>query len=428
MKKKNLLLTLALSITLSICSPFMEIASAKESEPTIKGKAALVMDYETGEVIYELNGDKKMYPASTTKVLAALVLADKASKDEPLEYTKLAKDQPASSINVEFVPIKVGSTLLAKDVMSALMLHSANDAAYVIADNIGGGKEGFADLMNQKAKELNANNTHFVTPNGLHDANHYSTAYDLSLITKAGYENSWVREAMSTKKATITVDGTKVKLDNTNKNLGKNGNIAGKTGFTTEAGRCLVGVYERNDRKLIGVVLKSVKDAADTQVFSDMNSIIDYAYDQSRVNYKNSGDTIKTAEVEYKPLKFFGPTKTISVPLILDKNIEYYKNDMNDADANLTVELDNASAWDLANKSKTATVKFETRNYSKEYNLTAQISTSDILKDSIALYSIILVVILIIIITIYILMRRSKKKKIAAAKRRRKKRRTNNNY
>lgn len=421
MKKKNLLLTLALSVTISVFSPFISVVSAAEAEPKIKGQATLVMDYETGEVIYEVNGDKKMYPASTTKVLAALVLADHAKKDDPLKYTEFAKKQPSSSINTDIVPIKVGDTLSADTAMKALLMHSANDAAYLIAEDVGGNKEGFADLMNKKAKELNANNTNFVTPNGLHDANHYSTVYDLSLITKAGFQNEWVREAMSLKKADIKVSNKTISLDNTNKNLGKNGNVAGKTGFTTEAGRCLVSVYERNNRKLIGVVLKSTKDNNDTQVFKDMEAVVDYSYKQKKVPYAKSSDKMETTSVEYKPFKFFGPTKTIDVPFVLNEDIEYYKNSMNDSDAKLTISLDNVNAWELANKSKSATAKFQTRNYSKDYNLTANITTSDILKANIVLYSICIFVIIAVIVTIYIIVRRSKKKK-AMAKRRKKRR------
>lgn len=419
MKKKSLLLSLALSITLSIISPFTKAVSASETEPKIKGQAALVMDYETGEVIYEVNGDKKMYPASTTKVLAALVLADHAEKDDPLKYTEIAKKQPSLSINMDMVPIKVGDTLPADTIMKSLLIYSANDAAYLIADNIGGGKEGFAELMNKKAKELNANNTNFVTPNGLHDANHYSTAYDLSLITKAGFENDWVKKAMSLKKINIKVSGKTITLNNTNKNLGKNGNIAGKTGFTTEAGRCLVNVYERNNRKLIGVVLKSTKDNNDTQVFKDMETVVNYAYKKDKSTYIKSGEKIETASFEYKPFKFFGPTKTIDVPLQINEDVEYYKNPMNDSEAKLTVSTDNITAWELANESKSATAQFQTRNYSKDYTLTANIKTSDIIKENIVLYLISIIVLLVIFRIIYLLIKGSKRKKRMAKRRRR---------
>ena len=110
--------------------------------------------------------------------------------------------------------MKVGDKILADDIMKGLLLFSGNDTAYVIADNISGDSKSFAELMNKKAKELGANNSNFVTANGLHDESHYTTAYDLSLITKAAYANPWEKETMALQKATITLNNSRIILEN----------------------------------------------------------------------------------------------------------------------------------------------------------------------------------------------------------------------
>ena len=185
--------------------------------------------------------------------------------------------------------MKVGDKVLADDIMKGLLLFSGNDTAYVIADNVSGNSKSFAELMNKKAKELGANNSNFITANGLHDENHYTTAYDLSLITKAAFANPWEKRTMELQKAPINLNNSKIILENRNLGLGKKGNIAGKTGTTSQAGGCLATVYERDGRQLIGVVLKDRQiDNADMTKFNDMDSIMDYSYSASYLLNPNS--------------------------------------------------------------------------------------------------------------------------------------------
>ena len=142
---------------------------------------------------------------------------------------------------------------------------------------------------------------------------------------------------MELPKATITLKTSKIILENRNLTLGKNGNIAGKTGITNEAGGCLVTVYERDGRKLIGIILKDRQiDNADMTKFNDMDSIMNYSYSASKEIYKSSGENVGTAEVQYKPFIAFGPTKTITVPLKLTQDVSYYKNAINDAESKIT--------------------------------------------------------------------------------------------
>lgn len=428
MKKKLILKALALTFSLSLFSPLTMASSAETSKsktetsaqslPNIVAESAITVDLETGEVIYSKDADSKRYPASTTKLLTGLLLSESKQKTDQLEYTKTAKEQPEYSLNLNYMhnTMQPGDKVLADDIMKGLLLFSGNDTAYVIADNVAGDSKSFSELMNKKAKELGANNSNFITPNGLHDPNHYTTAYDLSLITKAAFANDWERETMALDKAPITLKTSKIILENRNLTLGKNGNIGGKTGTTKEAGGCLATVYERDGRKIIGVVLKSRQnDNADMTKFNDMDAIMNYSYSANKEVYKSNGESVGTAEVKYKPFVVLGPTKTISIPVKLTQDVNYYKNDINDEESKITFNGTDSSAWDLL-FNKNTKLTYSTRNHSEEVTGTVALSFGDLIKDNLIIYISTLVV-LAIIITLVVLI-----KNMAANSRRKKKR------
>ncbi|AGX42210.1 D-alanyl-D-alanine carboxypeptidase family protein [Clostridium saccharobutylicum] len=405
MKKNLILKTLILTLSLSLFSPLTMASYATDTKktesstqglPNINAQSAITIDLETGEVIYCKDADSKRYPASTTKLLTSLLFAENKQKNDEIEYTKSAKEQPEYSLNINYMhnTMQVGDKMLADDVMKGLLLFSANDTAYMIADNVAGNSQSFADLMNKKAKELGANNSHFITANGLHDDNHYTTAYDLSLIAKAAFANPWVRETMELKTAPIDIKNSKIILENRNLTLGKNGNIAGKTGTTNAAGGCLATVYDRDGRQLIGVVLKSKQvDNADMTKFNDMDSIMDYSFAATKQTYKSKGNEVGTTDLQYKPFGFFGPTKTITVPLKLTQDVSYYPNSINDAESQITYnQANNASAWKLL-FNKNTKLTYSTRNHSEEVTGTVDISLGSIIKDNILIYISTLVVI-----------------------------------
>ena len=418
MKKKLIVKTLIITLSISLLSSLSITSYATESKansteavvsqnlPDIDAQAAITMDLETGEVIYAKDADSKRYPASTTKLLTGLLFAENKEKSDQIEFTQSAKEQPEYSLNINFMhnSMQVGDKMLADDVMKGLLLFSGNDTAYMIADNVAGSPTAFADLMNKKAKELGANNSNFVTANGLHDENHYTTAYDLSLITKAAFNNPWERETMELKESYIDINNSRFLLENRNLGLGENGNIAGKTGLTNAAGGCLAAVYERDGRKLIGVVLKSRQvDNADMSKFNDMDAIMDYSYSAAKQTYKSAGEEVGTAELEYKSFGFFGPKKTITVPLKLTQDVSYYQNAINDQESQIIYTETNSSAWKLL-FDKNTNLTYVTRNHSEEVSGTVDISLGKILKDNIIVY-ISTIVILAIIITLIILIK-----------------------
>ncbi len=197
--------------------------AANADVPSINGKAAIVIDAATGEIIYEKNIDvSPMYPASTTKLLTALLLAENRQLKDTITYTENAAKQPDYSLYnlVGRSKIGVNDTMTAEDVMKSLLLFSANDSAYMIADNLAGSPAEFANMMNNRIKKMGLKNTHFVTANGLDSDinNHYTSAYDLSIIGREAYKNPWVKQVMATTNDKIEIsNGTIAYVENRNK-------------------------------------------------------------------------------------------------------------------------------------------------------------------------------------------------------------------
>ncbi|MBU3181721.1 D-alanyl-D-alanine carboxypeptidase family protein [Clostridium psychrophilum] len=355
--------------------------------PTIYGKAAITVDVATGEIIYAKNVDKQMYPASTTKLMTALLLAENRKKTDIIKYTKSAKSQPADSLNVNFHSIGIDETMTGDDVMDGLAMYSANDAAYMIADNISGNSTNFMKMMNDKAAKLKMTGTHFVTPNGLHRSDHYTTPYDMSILARVSFLNTWVKESMGKKQNTLlTSKGTKFKIENSNKLLGIDGCIGGKTGYTSKAGRCLVAFYTRNGREVMGVVMGSVMDASDTYVFNDMKKIIDYSYSLRSTVLHASNSVIKTEILKCKPLVFFGPEKTINAPVVAKEDISYYNNEANKKELQENINLTNINISSITGKKSIGTLTLNEKGKAKIYKLYSTVSMGTLVKNVMPTY------------------------------------------
>lgn len=429
--KKSFIIAVVFSILCSFLAYFpSEIALATDTtlqKPSIVGKSAITMDLETGEIIYAKDIDTKRYPASITKLMTALVFAEKASKDTIIPYTESASKQPAYSLYANYGPIKIGDSLKASDVMNSLLLFSANDAAYMIGDYVSGSTEEFIKLMNQRAKELGLKNTNFKNPNGLHDPEHYSTAYDLAIMAKAMLENPWIKESISTKESQIEfIDSQKrINIENRNKLLGIDGNIGGKTGYTIPAGRCLLTFYERDGRTLIGVVLNSEYGATDTQVFDDMKAIMDYSFAASKLEYKKAGEVITEVEATYKTFGKFGKEKTITIPISINSAISKYDNNLSEEDISLTVDTKDLDAWNIAGNKK-LNANFSEKGSIVPLTASAKITNFTIIKENLGYYAIRILGIITVLCLIFLLIRtfnqRKFRKRSFLGKGRRKKR------
>lgn len=410
MKKVTLIKSMALALSLSLFSPLISAKADPITVPKIYAKSAVVVDMDTMEVILDLNSQDKMYPASTTKLMTAILLAENKNKEDSLTYTKSAKKQPAYSLNASVKPIDVGSTMTSNDVMKALLLYSANDSAYIIADNVATDSDTFIKMMNEKAKEFGMENTNFVTANGLHNENHYSTALDIAILGKKSYDNSWVRETLSIKKDSIQLPSKdKFLVENRNKFLGQKGNIGGKTGYTSEAGKCFVSIYERDGRKLVSVVLKSVFDSEDLAMFNDTEKIIDASYSAKRTTLMSKDETVETLPIQYKSFGFFGPSKTIDVPLTLKEDIEYYENPINKQSIEKDISTAGLNPWKLDKNLSAAKLIVTEPLVSKKYALYPKVSKSDLIKANLLLYLGTLISIIIIITFIFFFKSKLKK-------------------
>ena len=219
--------------------------------------SAILMDAESGRVLYEQNADREMLIASTTKIMTALVALREGTLSETVKVSRAAAYTEGSSMY-----LKEGEELALETLLYGLMLCSGNDAAVAIAEHIGGSQEGFARLMNEMALELGMTHSSFANPNGLDAEGHYSTARDMALLARAALENETLVRIVSTR--TITIGGRT--MTNHNKLLSyMDGCIGMKTGYTKAAGRTLVSCAERNGQRLIAVTLQDGNDWADHQ-------------------------------------------------------------------------------------------------------------------------------------------------------------------
>lgn len=231
-----------------------------------------MLDRKTNEVLFGKNQFEKRKMASTTKIMTALITLERVNLQDNVTVSKKAARTGGSRLG-----LKANDIITVNDLLYGLMLCSGNDAAVCLAEYVGGSIEEFAELMNQKAKELNLTNTHFVTPHGLDSEEHYTTSYELAILSNYALNNTKFKEIVGTKNYIININGYPKTLSNTNELLGNLSGVYGiKTGFTNGANRCLVTACKRNDMDIICVVL-----GADTKKFRTQDSIklIEYTFE-----------------------------------------------------------------------------------------------------------------------------------------------------
>ena len=249
MKKRNIIIIIFAFISMIIYNQFMSDKIIVFASNT----AEIVMEVDTNRVVYSYNENIKKYMASTTKILTALVIIENCDLNEVVDVKKQTTGIEGSSIYLE-----AGEKLTVKELLFGLMLRSGNDCAETLAVHCSKNITNFAKLMNETAKKIGATNSNFINPHGLHDDNHYTTAYDLALISCYAMKNDTFREIVGTKSVVIphTTKNTTRLLINKNKILKEVDGATGiKTGYTKKAGRCLVSSAKRNGVEFVCVVL-----------------------------------------------------------------------------------------------------------------------------------------------------------------------------
>lgn len=253
-----------------IVSSIEPVEAAVLSPIEVRSKAAILIDENSGRVLYQKNADLRMPPASLTKIMTALLVIENGNLDKKVRVSERAAETGESSIWLE-----AGEVLTRRDLLYALMLNSANDAAVALAESVAGSVEDFVERMNKRAKQLGLKNTHFSNPHGLEALEHYTTARDLAFLTRYAMTNPTFSKVVATKAAVIPWEGHPWKRQLFNKNrllFRYSGAIGVKTGYTRRAGNCLVGAARRGNLSLIAVVLNS------SQVYEDAEKLLDYGF------------------------------------------------------------------------------------------------------------------------------------------------------
>ncbi|NBG88386.1 D-alanyl-D-alanine carboxypeptidase family protein [Isachenkonia alkalipeptolytica] len=359
----------------------------EEGFPIIRGEMGITIDVETGEILYAKNIDKKAYPASTSKIITGLLFAENSDKEDVLSYTENALAQPSYSLNTDYGPIPLGYEMTGKSAMEALLIYSANDVAAMVGDHVAGDGESFVQMINDRFDEMGLENTSFTNASGTHDEDHYTTAYELSVITREALSNPWVEEVLLTESVVIPTPRGTVPWENARRKVANGDPVLVKTGYTPAAGRCLVAIYERDGRKIAGIVLNSEYNHGDTMVFEDMDRIMDWSFDEAeRTPYFEAGDRVDTLEVEYRPLRFFGPVHTAEVPVTIQEEVLYFENDINEEEIHVAVELKDVSPFSMDPEEPVGTASIQEREAKESYAVYPEVSRGDILSNHIGLY------------------------------------------
>ena len=265
---------------LSDLSTIQSSNSENITEPTINSRAAIVYERSSGKILYGKEENEKRKMASTTKIMTAIVVLENTNLDDIVTISSKAAGTGGSRLGLH-----KDDKISIQDLLYGLLLCSGNDAAVALAEHVSGDLSNFANMMNSKATSLGLSSTHFVTPHGLDDDNHYTTAYELALITNYALKNDVFANLVKTKTYTISINNHPKTLSNTNELLGNLDGVYGvKTGFTNGANRCLVTAVKRDNMDIICIVL-----GADTKKDRTKDSInlINYSFNNFKmVNIK----------------------------------------------------------------------------------------------------------------------------------------------
>jgi len=311
---KQILKTLNIMFLFLFCFTYTNV-QAETAPPEINAQGCVLIDASTGEVLYGKNDDKTFEPASTTKVITALIALEKCKLDD-----EVTVQEDYISVGGTGIGLLKGDVLTVHDLLLGLLLESGNDCANALADHISGNVTEFSKLMNAKSKELGALHTNFKNPSGLPDPEHLTTAHDLALFLREALNNKDYMDISKTPFYTITLKNNPTKsiiINNKNYMINKNSRyyypfaICGKNGYTTKSNHTYVAAAEKDGHVLIASFLNALDK---NQNFKDMQNVFNYGFDNySLVHLYKKGDEIS----EYKI------NNDVTIPVIVPKDIDY---------------------------------------------------------------------------------------------------------
>lgn len=286
--KRILSLLVSLLIAFIYCLGTITNSFAENNNPELTAEYAILMDYETGKILYEKNANDKLYPASTTKVWTSYVVLKHVS-----DLNEVVEIKNLPNVSGSSMYLKNGESFTVKQLLDALLVHSSNDAAVALSMYVSGSEEEFVNLMNEEAKSIGALNTHFNNAHGLPDTNHYTTAYDMAIMSRKAMSNDIFRNIVKT--SSIKFEASEVfpserYFINTNKFLNSDEKInykgqdipikydivdGIKTGYTDDAGRCLISSAVKDNMRLISAVFKTHGN----DIYLDSRTLLDFGFD-----------------------------------------------------------------------------------------------------------------------------------------------------
>ncbi len=391
-----------------------------EANLDIQSPVALLMESETGTVLYEKNAYEKKYPASTTKMITAILTLENCDLNDTAIVSKEALlSVPSDYTNAN---LQVGEELTIRDLLYAFLIPSANDCGFVLAEHIAGSIENFAEMMNLKATEIGCKNTHFTNPSGIQDENHYSTAYDLALIGRYAMQNDVFREIVSTSSynlpATNKYDSTDRRFVNTNfliresqKNYYYEYATGIKTGFTDDAGDCIVASAKKDGVEYIAVVLQSGYDTTTwlKEKFIDCVTLFDYAFE----NYTTKSLNMQ-GEV-FDKVKVSGATKdTKYLDIVYEDNIDaFISNEQLDNNFSSNIVVNDKLKAPISKGDVVGSVSYTINDITYSSNLIAgnDVIKSNLIPNILKTVLAIFILFLILMIVRYINYRRYVKRK-----------------
>ncbi len=300
---------------------------AASGELNLDAKGAILMEAETGTVLYEAESKAKLYPASVTKVMTMLLVMEALDSGAVTEDDSVSASENACSYGGTQIYLEVGETMSLRDLLKAVAVNSANDAAVALGEYLAGSEPAFVQRMNQRAKELGAENTNFVNPCGLPDENHYTCAYDVALFTKELLTHPHILDYTGIWMDSLRNGG--FGLANTNKLLKTYDGITGmKTGYTEAAGHCLAATATRDGMSLIAVVLGGETSKGR---FASAASLLDYGFSGYTVVRRSVGEIPKIPVTR-------GKADSVSVAAEGDLRIAVKKSEVSQVVLEITVE------------------------------------------------------------------------------------------
>lgn len=329
-KKRITGLVLGFFCALQLTAQTVPASQYWPEEISVNSPNAIVMEMNTGTILYDKNSKEARYPASITKIMTTMLALENSELNEMVTFSDEAIDNTEGS----GIARDYGEQMTMEDCLYAIMLESANECAYAVAEHISGSIEAFADLMNAKAKELGCVNTNFVNPHGLHDDNHYTCCYDMALIAKAAYENETFRIITSTKARMIpptNKHAEETPLQNHNKLLHRyqKGNYVyeyctgGKTGYTTNANATLVTFAEKDGMALVCVVMNT----DGVSEWTDSRALFDYCFDNFQLLNVSENETGYEVQKEINANSLSGNPPFVELDknacILLPKTVEF---------------------------------------------------------------------------------------------------------